>query len=178
MKAYNSINTTTTKKLISLSLLLFLQLISIYHSQGQTSCCSLTIISEIDCMLELDIKCNGNSLDCGGPDVSSSSVSPGPWYVGYGGQACSGTRFNVQPGNPGSPSTSTFNFNNPPCPCDLVIELFGVGYTLTGNTIFDNSSTGHLSDNLGTMGGCCPGGISVTFDPTNCILYITMPNCP
>lgn len=168
---------TTNQKLIVFATLLLLLLSFSNPTKAQSSCCSLTVISEIDCMLELDIKCNGNLLDCSGPDISSTSVSPGPWYFLYGGP-CNGTRFNVQPGNSGSPSTSIYNFNSPPCPCDLEIELFGVGYSLIGNTIFDNSTTGHLSDNLGTVGGCCPGGISVTFDPANCTLYITMPNCP
>ena len=127
-------------------------------------------------MLELEIKCNGNLLDCSNPlEVLTHIPSPAPWYYLYGGP-CTGTRFNVQPGNSGSPSTSTYTFNSLPCPCDLQIELFGVGYTITGNTIFD--ATGHLSDNLGTSGGCCPGGISVTFDPLNCTLYLTMPSCP
>ncbi len=168
-------NQQTNQKLIALVSLFLLILSFPNPTKAQSSCCSLTVISEIDCLLELDIKCNGNLLNCG-TDVSSIYLNPTPWYFLYGGP-CNSNRFNVQPGNFGIPSNSTFNFNSPPCPCDLEIELFGVGYTLSGNTIFDNSTTGHLNDNLGTIGGCCPGGISVTFDSVNCILYLTMPNC-
>ncbi len=136
-------------------------------------------------MIELEIKCDGNVMDCSDPTTQAaypSTVAPGPnWYYLFANTpivGCNYTRYNVQPGNSSSPSTSVHYLLPGSCPCDLEIELFGVGYTLTGNTIFDNSTTGHLTDNLGTSGGCCPGGISVNFDYANCTLYLTMPSCP
>ena len=116
------------------------------------------------------IKSNGNPLNCTDP-ANSNQCNPGPCYMG----GCFVDAFVIQPGTPANPSTTTTTFDVSQCPCDLDIELIGVGFGLTGNTTFNSLQT---SDHLGTLSSCCPGGIDVVYDPAACTLIITMPSCP
>ncbi|NUM32468.1 MAG: hypothetical protein HUU47_09135 [Bacteroidetes bacterium] len=141
-----------------------------YKSKAQSSCCQITTTSEVDCYLAIKIKCNGSYLNCT-DTANTNNCNPSPCYMG----GCFVSDFVIQPGTSFYPSTTTATFDITKCPCDLEIELFGVGFVLNGNTTFNST---HTNDHLGTLGSCCPGGIEVVFDPAACTLLITMPSCP
>ncbi|MCC6721985.1 MAG: hypothetical protein IT243_07260 [Bacteroidia bacterium] len=104
----------------------------------------------------------------------SVNYSPLPLYPSFG-VPCNNMNYNIQVGNIGYPSTTTIDFPSGLCPCvPLTFEIIGFNFILTGNTYFDDN---HTWEHLNIIGNnCCPGGISVTWDPVNCTITL-YPTC-
>ena len=161
-----------TYNLKVLASFLFLLLLTPKISNAQSSCCGLIVINRVDCVMELEIKCNGVKVFC---STASSIPTPSPWYPGCG-TGCTGLdNFYLQPGTTPLPSTTAISFNNPPtsCPCDLEFTLSTSAATLSGNPVFNS---GHTYEVFTTSVGCCPT-ITAVYNPLTCTFTLST-SCP
>lgn len=153
------------KHLILLGSFLFILLLAPKISKAQSSCCGLTIISRVDCLMDLEIQCNGMSVPC----ATSISIPTPSHFVQ--GTPCFGNKFNIQPGITSAASITQITFPATTiCPCDLKITLYASAfYTLIGNNVFNSS---HTYEVFTTSGACCPTILAV-YDPVNCTLSLS-----